>query len=77
MSHYNMQIVYIKGDNNTVADALSRLPNTLNAKSPLPVAAMLSVETDSSLLKSIKDGYKTDPFCKQLKTTAASIEGAG
>jgi len=76
MSHYDMEIVYIKGDDNTVADALSRLPNTVNSESPLPVAAMLSMETDKSLLKSIKEGYETDPFCKRLRDTAVSIEGA-
>ena len=33
MSQYDAKIVYIKGEDNTVADALSRLPTTLSTSS--------------------------------------------
>jgi len=71
---YDHKIIYIKGEDNTT-DALSRLPNDIDLIAPLPVAAMLSVRTDSSLLKSIIDGYKADPFCIKLTDAQKSIDG--
>src|SRR6202011_3483739 len=66
LSQYDHNITYIKGDDNTVADALSRLPNTIDALSVTPVATVLSVHTDTSLLNAIVTGYKSDPFCEKL-----------
>src|SRR6202020_131890 len=43
LSHYDHHIVYIKGEDNTVADALSRLPNEVDLDPLPPIAAMLSV----------------------------------
>jgi hypothetical protein len=42
---------------------------------PLLVAALLHVETDSSLLNTIIRGYTTDPFCVKLAGAKKSIEG--
>jgi hypothetical protein len=80
LSQYDMSITYIRGVDNTVADALSRLPpetyldeqpggqphqQWLNPKS---VNAILSVTTDQQVLKDIVMGYETDEFCKRLPT---------
>lgn len=35
---------------------------------------MLSVETDPALLKTIIDGYETDPFCVKLANNGKSID---
>jgi len=75
MAHYDMEIVYIKGEDNTVADTLSRLPNSVDAEETLTVATLFSVEADKSLLASIREGYKADPFCKRMHAVDASVEG--
>jgi hypothetical protein len=66
LSQYDHKIIYIKGEDNTVTDALSRLPNDVDKQPIPPVAAMLSIHTDSSLLNDIIARYKSDPFCKKL-----------
>ena len=80
MSQYEMNIVYIHGEDNCVADTLSRVPEGAfpdepAATSALPVlhdawrhhiGAVLSIMTNRSVLESIKDGYKSDDFCIRL-----------
>ena len=80
MSQYEMNIVYIRGDDNCVADALSRIPEgafpdeqTTKATPPAPylawklhIGAVLSISTDQSVLETIKNGYETDEFCLRL-----------
>ena len=77
MSQYEMRIVYIHGEDNCVADALSRLPNncfpderpdtTLPYKHwKQPIGVVLSIESDHSVLSSIKSGYDQDIFCQRL-----------
>jgi RNase H-like domain found in reverse transcriptase/Reverse transcriptase (RNA-dependent DNA polymerase)/Integrase zinc binding domain len=75
LAQYNHMIVCIPGDSNTVADALSRLPDTVDDVSPLPIAATLSIQTNSALIKSIKSGYEEDPFCSKVSRTDKSIDG--
>lgn len=75
LSQYEHHIIYIRGEDNTVADALLRLPDSVDDVPISPVAALLTVETDNSLLKSIIAGYEDDPFCRKLKDVEASIEG--
>jgi hypothetical protein len=36
---------------------------------------MLTMASDPTLLQSILDGYKTDPFCAKLSNTYKSIDG--
>jgi hypothetical protein len=69
LSHYNHEIVYIKGEDNPVADALSCLPNSVDDTPPVPAAALLEVCTDPCLLEQILQGYKEDPFCDRLFRT--------
>jgi hypothetical protein len=66
LAHYNHQIVYIKGEDNPVADALSGLPNSIDDLPPTPAVALLEVQTDPLLLDTILQGYKTNPFCDRL-----------
>lgn len=76
LSQYECTISYIKGEDNTVADALSRLPaNTFADEraydphtlwSSSGVNAVLRVATDSAVLEEIIAGYKTDSFCQKL-----------
>jgi hypothetical protein len=82
--------VYIRGEDNTVADALSRLPvNTfadeieLSQKPDLhqtwakynAVGAVLTISTDPAVLAEIKAGYQEDEFCKKLATTFPTVPG--
>ena len=73
--HYDHHIIYIKGEDNTVVDALSRLPNTVDDLEPLPAAATLLVQTDPTHLQTILSSYKTDPFCTKLVACTGSTLG--
>ena len=81
MADFDYEIIYIRGEDNSAADALSRMPDEepsaafaacalARTRSPHPnpllSAATLTVSADESLLTSIKDNYATDNFCKQL-----------
>jgi RNase H-like domain found in reverse transcriptase len=71
MSQYKMTVTYICGEDNTVADALLKLPpNCFPDKIEQPIAAVLSVSTDHSILDKIKAGYETDEFCKCVAATS-------
>lgn len=74
-----MTIMYICGEDNTVADALSRvLPNTFPDKigdevqphehwiRTHSVNPVLSITTDRCVLRDIITGYQHDEFCKCL-----------
>ena len=39
------------------------------------MAAVLSIHTDASLINTIIEGYKADPFCKKLVNAQKSIPG--
>lgn len=77
LSQYECTIAYIKGEDNTVADALSRLPaeTYLDEMKTEPFVAwtgksvrtILRVATDTAVLEEIKAGYKTDMFCIKLQ----------
>src|ERR1700683_4860513 len=84
LSHYDMTIVYIPGEDNTVADALSRVPDgtfpgetidTHTSLNHIGINATLSITTDPSILRTIQDGYKLEEFCKKLISSAPSTQG--
>jgi hypothetical protein len=75
LAQYDYNIVYIPGEANCVVDALSRLPNSVYDCVATPIASMLSIETDASLLETIQHGYTTDPFCAKLSHNKTSFEG--
>ena len=74
MSQFDFDIAYIKGNNNTVVDALSHLSPTNLEQAPVyhevwantPVNMVLSVTTDTAVLMAIQQGYESNPFCQKL-----------
>jgi hypothetical protein len=88
---YNFNIQYIRGEDNSVADALSRLPpddintptyvnQTANMPSAIgndikPISLVLSVAPDNRLLNDIKKGYLNDPWCVKLQKLTDSLPG--
>lgn len=92
LADFDYDVKYIQGEENTAADALSRMPDdapstvlaacalahTRSPPSPLMAAGMLNITADAEFLSQIKNGYKTDEFCLQLRKdiNAGSIEGA-
>jgi hypothetical protein len=84
LSQYEMEIVYIPGEANTVADALSRVaPGAFpDERHQQPyevwnssVNAVLQIETDTKVLRSIKDGYLHDEYCKKFITNGINTVG--
>ena len=65
LAEYDFDIVYVKGDENTVADALSRMPEEGEGTAKT-VAAVLTVSSDPKISEDIRLGYKTDPFCQKI-----------
>lgn len=57
-----------------MADALSRLPEQTDP-ADLVAAPTLQIDLEESLLRKIKDGYKTDEFCQKLRANLTSMEG--
>ena len=92
LADFDYEIVYIRGEDNTAADALSRMPDatpnpmlaacalayTRSPPTHVQAAAVLDITADESLLRDIKEGYENDEFAKQLKKdiSARSLEGA-
>lgn len=86
MSQYDFTICYIHGEDNTVADALSRLPpSTYPDEKPAPplheswrsppVGAILSIAADASFLDSIREGYLHDKFSEKFISAKKSVYG--
>jgi RNase H-like domain found in reverse transcriptase/Integrase zinc binding domain len=73
LSQYDLTMTYIRSEDNTVADALSRLlPNCFADESPMTTAtvnAVLKITSDNDILKMIRDGYKEDEFCKRIASS--------
>lgn len=81
LSQYNMTITYIHGKDNTVADALSRVPPNAfpdelgDEVQPHEhwirihsVNVILSITADRHVLNNIITSYKHNEFCKRLPT---------
>jgi Integrase zinc binding domain len=68
MSQYEMTIMYIHRDDNTIVDALLRLPPNCFAYEQEQLTA--AVLADKSILDKIKAGYLTDIFSKCVASTS-------
>jgi hypothetical protein len=113
LSQYEYSIVYLKGEDNSVADALSRtefeessevvdnarketsiasilLPRTASpflsaqclartriklASDAPPIASVLKIVSDASILRTIKEGYTSDPWCAKLDSASKGMPG--
>ena len=88
MLQYEMDIIYIHGEDNCVADTLSHIPEgafpgeETSSSTPLTpheawrhtIGTVLSIMTDLSVLESIKAGYLSDNFC--LCLAQSDVPGA-
>ena len=64
LSQYKYTITYINRDRNTVADALSRLSDSMDNNTPvIMAAAMFSIQSDPKIITRIKNGYRMDLWC--------------
>ena len=74
MSQFDMDIAYIKGEDNCVTDALSRLPpdeiematDYHNIWADFSINAVLALSTDTAVLADIRAGYQVNTFCTKL-----------
>ena len=67
LSQYEYTITYINGEKNTVADTLSRLPDSIDEKElQLTTAAIFEVRSDPKLIQRITKGYRVDPWCSNI-----------
>jgi hypothetical protein len=74
LSNFNLHFKYIKGEDNSMADALSQ-KNAPNKDSIVPadvacVAALTELGSmlSSELTQLVRDGYASDPFCQSLRS---------
>ena len=82
LADFDYEIIFVRGEDNTAADALSRMPDATpssmlavcalaHTRSPrskwMCMAATLDITADESLLRDITAGYQNDEFAKQLR----------
>jgi hypothetical protein len=67
LSQYEYTIMYINGERNTVAVALSLLPDTIdNPPASLSIASIFTIESDPQLIRRVKKGYRHDSWCSNI-----------
>ena len=65
LAEYDFEVVYVKGKENMVADALSRIPED-GEGSPKTITTVLTVSVDPKLSRNIRNGYSSDVFCQKV-----------
>ena len=75
MSQYDATIHYLPGENNTAADALSRLPDQTCAviAATFPHRISTRFELEDALIQEICDGYESDQFTQKLTRAAPGM----
>jgi hypothetical protein len=79
LAEYDFEIVYVRGEENTVADALSRMPEVMpegGEESLGTIAAVMTVSTDPKISEAIRIGYKSDSFCQKVLGNLDSFPAA-
>ena len=71
LAEYNFEIVYVKGEENTVADALSHMPD--EGEGFGAVAVTLTVSADPKMSEAIRVGYRSDSFCRRILDNLGSF----
>ena len=80
LSQYDATIHYLLGKQNSVADALSQLPDTgITAVSTIFANTQhqkicLRFDLEDAILDEIKQGYTTDPFIAKLTSAATGLK---
>ncbi|GLB33343.1 putative retrotransposable element tf2 155 kda protein type 1-like [Lyophyllum shimeji] len=64
LSQYDYEITYIKGKDNTVADALLQLPESYDE--PEPIAPVWTWTDDGEIVNDLKKGYEEDHWTKKI-----------
>ena len=72
LAEYDFNIRYVRGEDNTVADALSRMPEEGEGEFQV-TAAVLTVTTDPKISEDIRTGYTSDPFCQRILNNQTSF----
>jgi hypothetical protein len=57
MSQYEYLIKYINGERNMMVDALSRLPESVDAEETTLVGGIFEIKSDEAIIKGIREGY--------------------
>jgi hypothetical protein len=80
LSQYDACIRYLPGDQNTVADALSQLPDTETTT----IASIFAqtrgrkirtgFELEDAILDEVKQGYASDPFTEKLTSASSGMQ---
>lgn len=65
LSQYEFTISYIDGEKNTIADALSRMPDVVEDP-PSSIFSVLEIKSDPEIVCDIKEGYLADKWCQRL-----------
>ncbi len=69
LAQYDFKIVYLKGEENTIADALSHVEHEDEED---VIASVFTVTADTELVERIKEGYQKDEWCKKIQENMQS-----
>ncbi|GAA5879222.1 hypothetical protein JCM16303_003124 [Sporobolomyces ruberrimus] len=72
LADFDLDIRYLPGEKNTIADGLSRFSFEVDQDEGVSMRSISSATIDSKVLTKIKEGYKDDPVCQSLLTTIKS-----
>ena len=74
LADYEYTIVYIPGERNTIADAMSRYSFSVEAPA-LVIAGISEVSISTDFISQVKVGYTSDAFCVQALKNVKSVPG--